>query len=450
MNAEVQRIVGRLSGLSAAADELSRVPPMGPQFLTQVGRAYTLLGAHDRAEPFLRRAWEAAPFDASNNYNLGAALVFLGRFDEAKQRLAQAVKIQPRHFPAWYTLVDLERQTVAANHIEALTRLFEDGTDPDGSRTLHAGHALAKTYEDLGDYEAAFDWLVKAKAARRARAAFSDEHDEALFAAAADTLKHGRGGGYPSDEPIFVVGLPRTGTTLVESILAAHPDVTAGGELGILPALTKHFSGGAQRPLMDAANFDGMANADLGEYGRAYVESTRPVAGRTPRFTDKTPINMLYAGLIHRALPNARIVCVRRDPMDSVISFFRMMFFASPHVYPSVYDLEHAARHYVRFHGLADFWRDNLPADRYREQSYEALVADQEVQTRELLAFAGLGFDAAVLNFHEHAGVVATASAVQVRKPIYSSALGRWKRYGKKLKPAADILRAAGIEVEDV
>ena len=144
----------------------------------------------------------------------------------------------------------------------------------------------------------------------------------------------------------------------------------------------------------------------------------------------------------------ARLHAMRRNPMDSIISFYRTMFFASPHVYPSVYDLENAAHHYVRFHRLADHWREVLPADRYLELSYETFVADQENQTRALLDFAGLPFDARSLDFHSQGGVVATASAVQVRRPIYDSSVGRWKRYGDKLKPAIAVLEKAGIPVD--
>ncbi|MBX7250112.1 MAG: sulfotransferase [Caulobacteraceae bacterium] len=444
---ELDRAVGRLGALASACDELSRLPPMGPQFLLRVARAYTLLGAHDRAVPFLQRAVEAAPSDVNNQYSLGAAYVFTGQFDAARRHLKEAVRLQPRHWMAWYSLVDIDRQTPESNYIPQLEALFAP-PDEEGSRHIHIGHALAKTYEDLGDYETSFDWLVKGKAARRARAEYADADEDALFAAAPATLAGGKGKGHPSQAPIFIGGMPRSGTTLVEAILSAHPDVTAGGELGIAPALVKHVSGGSDRHLLDPANMREIAEADMGLLGRAYIDATRTVAGATPHFTDKTPIDILYAGALHRALPNARFICVRRDPMDSVISFFRTMFVTTPHVYPSVYDLETAARHYVRFHRLADHWREAMPADRYREVRYEALVADQEGQTRALLDFVGLPFHFATLSFHDRPNVVSTASAVQVRKPMYKTALGRWKRYGERLAPAVKILRDAGIAVD--
>lgn len=449
MSMTFEEAVNRLVGLKAAADELAAMPPQGPQFLTRVGQAYTLLGAHDRAAEFLARAAEAAPTNGQAHYNIGAAYIFLGRFEEAKAHLLKAIQYEPRHYPSYYSLTDMEKQTPEANYIPQLEALFE-GPDRDGNRTLHVGQSLAKTYEDLGDPEKAFDWLVRGKEIRRKYADYSPVREEALFAAAPATATAGRGRGYEDGAPIFIGGMPRSGTTLVEAILAAHPDVTAGGEPGIIPALVKYIGPGRERHILDAANLVDLADVDLARLGKGYMDAIAPIAGDTPRMTDKTPMNAIYAGVILQALPNAKVICMRRDPMDSVTSFFRTMFFSTSHVYPSVYDLKTAAHHYVRFHRLADKWREILPPDRYREQSYEALVADPEGQTRELLEFTGLDFHPDVLRFHELGNIVSSASASQVRQPIYKTALGRWKRYGKQLQPAIDVLRKAGIEVEDL
>lgn len=450
MDQALERIVGRLRVVMTAADELAAMPAGGAQFLTRVGRAYSQIGAHDRAAPFFRRAVEATPGDPACHYNLGAALVFTGDFAGAKTHLLKAVELEPRHFPAWYSLTVLEKQTLFANHIPQLEAQFA-GDDPDGARTLHIGHALAKTYEDLGDWGTSFDWLVKAKAERGRRADYSASGEHATFAAARAAAEvPATGPGFETEEPIFVVGLPRTGTTLIDSILCAHPDVTSGGELGIFPVLAKHLSGAAaEATVFDPAVFAGAAQTDMGRLGRLYMEATRPLSGKTARFVDKTTGNILFAGLILKALPKARIVCLRRDPMDSVVSYFRHMFFHWPHVYPSVYDLRHAAVHYALFHALADHWRRTLPADRYYEIGYEQLVADQEGETRRLLDFAGLPYDARSLAFHEQPRVVATASAVQVRQPVYGSAVGRWRRYGDRLAPALEVLRATGVIADE-
>ncbi len=178
--------------------------------------------------------------------------------------------------------------------------------------------------------------------------------------------------------------------------------------------------------------------------GADYLASTRPLTGATPRFVDKMPLNVLYAGLIHRALPNARIVCLRRDPMDVCLSNFRQLFATGFSYYDYAYDLEDVARYYVGFDRLVAHWRRTLPADRFTEIAYEDLVADQEGATRRLLAFCALRWDPRCLDFHENRAPVATASSVQVRRPLYSTAVGRWRRYGEALEPMRRVLAEAG------
>ena len=439
----LDQITGRLTALTQQAQGLERMLAAGPQFYMNLGQAWAALGAYDKAAKYYRRGADGLPFDANAQYLTGAAMVFAGDFEGARERLERAVRINPRHHQAWYTLVDLVPQTAEANHIEALERLFA-GADAEGDRTLFVGHALAKTYEDLGDHPRALQWLGKAKAVRRKLVAYSRDFEDAGFQAAAASWDALSGQGHDSEEPIFIGGMPRSGTTLVEAILGAHPDVTAGGELQLAPPLVRMVSKGLDRHVFDAGNFQTLQAGDLAALGRAYVQATRPLTGRTARFTDKTPANHLFAGVLLRALPRARIVNLRRDPMDSILSYYRTVF-SGRHAYPSVYDLKSAAEHYVRFHRLAEHWTSTLPADRYMEIGYEEIVADQEGATRRLLAFAGLSFDEATLRFHEQTGVVTTASAVQVRQPVYASSVGRWKRYGDGLEPALQVLRDAGI-----
>ncbi|MBC6981465.1 sulfotransferase [Caulobacter sp. 17J80-11] len=440
------RIVGRQALVRAAADEMARLNARDPNVMNRIGTAYSQIGAHDTALPFYRAAAELAPRHAASFYNLGSAQQFTGDFAGARASFLRAVTIDANLYQAWLSLVQLRRQSVDDNHLERLEALFAGPDDADGDRSLHLGHALAKTFEDLGDERAAFGWLGRAKAKRGRMAAYDAAGEAETFAAARATWDGKPSAGFGSTEPIFVFGLPRTGTTLVDRILAAHPDVTSVGELATFPPLVAALAGGGGR-MLDPANFARAAGIDFEQLGRLYIESARPAAGATPRFVDKTPIDILFAGLILKALPNARLVCLRRDPMDSVLSYYRQIFFNRRHPYPSVYDLRNAARHYARFHHLADHWRGVLPADRYLELGYEALIADQAGETRRLLDFCGLGWDDRCLEFHKAEGVVATPSAVQVRSPLHPGSIGRWRRYGELLEPALEVLREEGVAV---
>jgi len=173
---------------------------------------------------------------------------------------------------------------------------------------------------------------------------------------------------------------------------------------------------------------------DLGELGHNYIEATRTLARGSARFTDKMPLNFFYAGLIHKALPNARIVALRRDPMDSCLSNYRQLFSTAFSYYNYSLDLDDTATYYKAFDKLLAHWRDALPEDRFTEVHYEDIVHAQEKETRRLLSFCDLPWDEACLRFHENAAPVSTASSVQVRQPLYSGSIGRWRKYGDSLK----------------
>lgn len=440
---EVQKFVGRLAGAGAAAEQAVAVYPDNPEVLTKAADLFNLVGEYDKAIDGLRRAASLRPNAAAPFYNLGMLQQFAGDLAGARASFERALRNDPTFFRAQYALVQMDKQSHLQNRIPVLEKLFAaPGADPDGDRALHLGHALGKTYEDLGDPETAMSWLKRAKAPRRQLDPYDFAGQQALFQAAAETWPPADPApGHPSNEPIFVVGLPRTGTTLVERILASHPDVTSADELSHFPALVKLMTGTASGGLPGAEEMRRATGLDFARLGQAYVDSTRPLTGATPRFVDKLPLNALYAGLIRRALPNAKIVCLRRDPMDATLSIYRQMFFTRNHPYACSYDLEATARHVTLFERLAEHWRRTLPEDGYMELRYEDLVSDQEGRTRALLAFLGLPWDSRCLNFQETKGTVATPSAAQVRRGINDSSVGRWRKYGPLLAGVEGVIR---------
>jgi hypothetical protein len=258
---------------------------------------------------------------------------------------------------------------------------------------------------------------------------------QALFASAKETTQTTLVTPQLSEDvtPVFIVGLPRTGTTLVDRILSSHSEVVSAGELNIFAELIKSAAGTPSNLVMDSETFMQANALDLPEIGRSYLEQTRAQAQGAAYMVDKMPLNFFYAALIHRALPNARIIALRRGAMDSCLSNFRQLFSTQFSFYNYTFDLSDTAEFYRGFDSLMTHWRENLPNDRFMEVHYEDIVFDQENQTRRLLEFCGLPWEEACLRFHENAAPVSTASSVQVRQPLYSGSIGRWKKYGDKL-----------------
>ncbi len=240
--------------------------------------------------------------------------------------------------------------------------------------------------------------------------------------------------GCPSREPIFVVGLPRSGTTLVERILSAHSQVQSAGELQNFGVALKRAAATPSNRVLDPQTIEQGTHCDFAAVGQRYVDSTRPLTGSTPHFVDKLPLNFFYIGFIHFALPNAKIVCLRRQPLDSCLSMYRQLFAVTFSYYNFTYDLADIGRYYSLFDRLLAHWRRVLPG-KMLEVSYESLVAEQEPTTRALLEFCGLPWEARCLDFHSNVAPIATASSVQVRAPLYGTAVGRWRRYAAELEP---------------
>mgnify|MGYP003677451667 FL=1 len=251
----------------------------------------------------------------------------------------------------------------------------------------------------------------------------------------------------PNSEPIFIVGMPRTGTTLVEQILGGHSQVFAAGELQQFPHQVARLCGATNRTrpagFLDIQTIQASVDINHAELGEAYIEATRPRTGKTPHFSDKLPRNFLYLGLIRQALPNAKIVCLRRDPMDTCLSNYRQLFAVNAHHYHYNLDLETCARYFIQFDLLMRHWGEAMP-DAVYELEYESLVNDPPSAVAGLLEFCGLPWEEHCLEFHQRDNAVATPSAVQVKQGIYHTSIGRWRRYGDAMQPLYDLLHAAG------
>jgi hypothetical protein len=398
-------------------------------------------GLHARAVEMYGRAAKAARA-TGYWYNYGATLQFLGDFDQARAAYREALKLDETNALAWAGLVQITRQTPESNEVLRLTRIA-DAVRGDRGKLHRIGHALAKAHEDLGDRSESMKWLATAKEAWRG--GYEPTADEARFAAAMRSAAIPLDGGLAGERPIFVVGMPRTGTTLVERILSSHSEVSSAGETNHFALAMRKAAGARGGAMIDAALIDAAASADPAEIGRRYVDAVRATQGLKGRFVEKQPFNALLAPHIVRALQDARVIMLRRHPADVVLSSYRQDFAQIGGMLDYTFSLETTARYVVKFDAMAKRFAETLPEDRYCDIAYEGVVADLDGQVRRLLAFCGLEFEEQCLSFEKNASPVATASAAQVRRPLYSSSVGRWKQYRPAIDPALAILIEGGV-----
>lgn len=443
-------LLKRDSEALAAADRATLMQPADALSLDTLAGVYTRLGSHDKAVGLYQLAVKQKPKHAQMRFNLATSLGFLGRFDEAARHYEEIIAANPQFIPAHCALSNLRKQSSESNHIARLTTLLAGVQD--GVSELHVAHALAKECEDLGDYDSAFRYLDATKRRRKREVGYDIETDRRIFERLTQRFAQADyfvgASEVAEEQPIFVIGLPRTGTTLTERILSSHPDVESAGELMAMPRAVKHLSGlSSRRRALDADIIDAVGKASTSALGRHYLELSAPHRRTNLRFIDKLPLNFLYVGFILRALPHAKIVCLRRHPLDSVWSNYKHLFATTDLSYYNYsYDALDSAIYYVLFDRLLKYWRQLFPG-KILELQYESIVESLESESRRLLAHCELPWTDECLRFHENDSAVATPSGPQVRRPIYNSSIGRWRSYEKYLAPARDYLVAQGVAV---
>ncbi|GGJ95824.1 tetratricopeptide repeat-containing sulfotransferase family protein [Luteimonas terricola] len=414
-----------------------------PDVLQELGLRYTLLGLFQEAERCYATALARRPDDPSCLYNHATTLIALGRLDEAEAALDRVIALAPGDGDAWYNRSTLRRQTPARNHVAALEARIARLPEADPA-LVPLCHALAKEREDLGEHAASFTSLKRGADARRRRLQYRVEDDLDTMRLIADTFDAGffarRHAGHDDARPLFVVGLPRSGTTLVDRTLGSHHAVTSRGESADLAQAVVRLAGPASGKADLVRRTAGM---DFAALGRAYC-GTLPAGGHA-RVIDKTPGNVLYLGLIAAALPQARIIHLRRNPMDACYAMYKTLFRMA---YPFSYDLDDLGRYWLGHDALMAHWRRVLPADRFLEVDYEDLVADHEGVSRRLVAHADLAWDDACLAFDRNPQPTLTASAAQVRQPVYRSSVGLWRNHERELAPLMRRFEAAGVPIE--
>jgi len=414
-----------------------------------LGMLYTQLERRADAVACYERAAALEPDRAKHYYNIAALQRSLGDIEQAEANFDKAIELDPADWEAIKVRSELRKQTPDDNHVAALEQMLDEGiADPRGE--VHVCYALAKELEDLDEPERSFGYLKRGADKRRSLMRYDVQRDIDTMVAIEETFTAERlaasNVGSENNEAIFIVGMPRTGTTLVERILGSHSEVYSAGELGnFATVLMQQLRAKVADPSTPRDELVRMsASIDFAALGDAYIESTRPFTGRTPRFIDKLPLNFLYVGLIRLALPNAKIISVRRHPLDTCYAVYKQLFVDA---YPFSYDLEELARYYAAYDRLMQHWSSVTP-DAVYTLRYEALVDDFEPEVRRLLAHCGLDFEEACLRFHENKSASTTASTVQVRQPVYRSSVGKWRQYREQLAPLITKLEDEGIALD--
>jgi len=440
----------RMREARLVADEAMSCSPNDPMTLDTLGVAYTQVNAFEQAATAFRRTVALMPGQASSRFNLAHALTAIGDNDGAERELETGIRLDPRYWKAHLNVAQLRQQAPTSNHLKRMQALLAQHGSDIGAQ-IYLNIALAKEYDDTADYPKAFEHYVRGNAAIRSLRSYSSKHDEAMFDGLIRTFPAAHDGpveGDPADEPIFIIGMPRTGTTLLDRVLSSHPDVYSAGELQNFPTALQQASGSRLPLLFDPDIATHTSAIDWRQLGATYLASTRPATADQPRFIDKLPHNFLYAGFIARALPNARIICLRRDPLDTCLGNFRHLFDRETPFYDYSFDLLDTGRYYIQFDRLMAHWNKVLPG-RILELPYESLVEAPEATARQLLAFCDLPWNDACLRSESNTAPVNTPNAWQVRAPIYRTAIGRWKHYEPQLRELKKLLTEAGVELRD-
>jgi sulfotransferase family protein/tetratricopeptide repeat protein len=433
------------------AQDAEEVVARAAQLPTGVADAYDglayvsmALGRHERANALYRRATQIAPQDPRFWYNLACSERSLGRLIEAEAACDRGIGLDATQYPTYLLRSELRVQAADANHIDELQAQL-NRPDIEYRARVFLGYALAKELDDVARFDEAFRWFAAAAKARRERLAYDVAIDERKLRRIAEVYARdswsarAAGNSRPalgSSRHIFIVGLPRSGTTLVERILTGLPGVRSNGE-------TDNFS----RALLAAARgagdvFQRAAAADPDAVAAGYARFARSGAD-AECIIEKLPMNYLYLGAIHRAMPEAKILLLRRSPLDSCFAMYRTLFAEG---YPFSYDLEELGRYYAAYEQLMNHWRSCLGGRLY-EIVYEDLVREPQRTGQAIAQYCGLTWSDAAIEIQNNKSVSLTASAAQVRRPIYGSSSGRWRHYRGHLDVLLATLRSHAVSL---
>jgi tetratricopeptide (TPR) repeat protein len=423
-----------------AINQAIRLEPALPYPRMLLGTLLTKAGRYEDAIDAYKSALEKQPDHGGSLIGLGNLLKTIGRQDEAIRTYRDCVEKFPSFGEAYYSLANLKTFRFTDEEIANMEQHVENERLPEESR-VNINFALGKAYEDRGEYGPAFACYQRGNDMRRMNESYDPVqteviHDRIIETFTQEYLDTNEGNGDPDPAPIFIVGLPRSGSTLIEQILASHTLVEGTHELAdlgrVIGSINRQRPAGARYP----EAFRQFDAERLRALGQKYLTSTQRHRTGLPHFTDKMPNNFPSIGMLHLILPNAKIINAHRHPLDSCMGSYKQLFFGGQ---AFTYDLIEIGEYYLEYRRMMDYWHQVLPG-KVLDIRYEDMVADQEVQTRRLLDYCELPFEEECLRFYETDRAVNTASSEQVRQPIYSKSVNSWRRFEEHLAPLIEVL----------
>lgn len=440
--ARVFVILGQYNNAHLAIAEAEKLTLNDASSMDVLATAYSLTGDQDRAIYWYSHAIEKDPRPIFY-LNRAKARMFTADFKGTKADLTVTLKAQPAAGMPHWMLSRLEKAT-DDSHIKTMIGHAQSLKESDFDSPFF-WYGIGKEYEDLEQFDQAFDAYEKGATAQRCQITYDEDNEIDLFERLHQTytkewLDSKLGQGVETKAPIFIIGQPRTGTTLIEQVLAAHSQVKAAGELQQFRLAVRTLAGVNSPHVMSADVISATKDMDMAQLGKFYLDTSKSMTGGADYFIDKMPVNYMLAPLIAAALPQAKFIHLVRGAADSCVASYKHLF---AEAYPHSYNQEEMARHHVRYRQLMEQWR-SVMGDRLLDIHYEDAVTDLEPIARQMIDFVGIGWEDNCLDFHRQKTAVTTASAAQVREKIHNRSVGKWEKFSLNIQPMLKILSQAG------